>query len=76
MPFYDYYCEQNQKTVEVYHSINVKVKTWGELCKRVGIEPGSTDEKAPVIRLISDVNPQIFRLKGLDKDAPSGKLEL
>ena len=71
MPFYDYYCKANGKTVEVYHGIKVKLKTWGKVCAHAGLKPGKTPPQSPVVRLISGVNPMTFRLKGLDKDAPS-----
>lgn len=76
MPFYDYFCQENGKTVEVYHDIRTRLKTWGEVCQTVGIDPGKTSAKAAVVRLISGITPTVFRLKGLDKDAPSSKLEL
>ena len=72
MPFYDYYCEANGKTVEVFHAMQVRLKTWGDVCHAVGQEGGDTAENAKVIRLVSGVMPMIFRLKGLDKDAPPG----
>ncbi len=72
MPFYDYYCEANGKTVEVFHPLQVRLKTWGEVCHRVGRKLGNTPESAKVLRLVSGVMPMIFRLKGLDKDAPAG----
>ena len=72
MPFYDYYCEKNGNTVEVYHAMQVRLKTWGEVCESAGIGLGRTPAIAPVIRLVSGVTPTIFKLKGLDKDAPTG----
>jgi len=75
MPFYDYYCEKNGRTVEVFHGITKRLKTWGEVCAAAGAEPGQTPKKTPVIRLISG-EPTVWRLKGLDKDAPSKKLEI
>ena len=74
MPFYDYYCEANGKTVEVFHPLQVRLKTWGEVCRTVGWKVSDTAEKAAVIRLVSGVTPMIFRVKGLDKDAPGDKL--
>ncbi|MDP2652893.1 MAG: hypothetical protein Q8Q08_02555 [Candidatus Omnitrophota bacterium] len=77
MPFYDYFCEANGETVEVMHAMSVRLKTWGDLCRHAGRDPGKTPVRAPVVRLISGVTPQVFRLKGLDKDAPAGnKLSL
>ena len=76
MPFYDYFCEANGKTVEVYHPMTVRLKTWKALCKKAKIDMGDTPPEAPVVRLIKDVHPTIFKLKGLDKDEPSKKLIL
>lgn len=56
MPIYDYACESNGQTLEVLHRINDTVKTWGELCDKAGIEPGSTPLDAPVTRIISGTN--------------------
>ncbi|HTN03207.1 hypothetical protein [Planctellipticum variicoloris] len=50
---YEYFCQANEKTVEVAHSMRDSIATWGELCQRAGIEPGSTASDAPVERLIS-----------------------
>lgn len=72
MPFYDYFCESNGQTIEVNHQMSVKLQTWGELCRHAGREVGNTPEDAPVARLINRVTPTVFRVKGLDKDAPPG----
>ena len=53
MPTYDYYCENNGKTVEVSHRMSERMGSWGELCERAGIEPGDTPEDTPVRKLIS-----------------------
>lgn len=53
MPSYDYYCEQNGRTVEVSHPMSENVSTWGELCQRAGVEAGETPADAPVKRLIT-----------------------
>jgi len=76
MPFYDYYCEDNGRTVEVFHPLKTRLKTWGDICRKTGIEPGKTPPEAPVIRLIGGVTPAVFRLKGLDKDDYGDKLEI
>lgn len=72
MPFYDYFCESNGRTVEVFHAMSVKLSAWGEVCRYAGIDTGPTPADAPVIRMLNRVNPTIFRVKGLDKDAPPG----
>ncbi|MFA5087715.1 MAG: zinc ribbon domain-containing protein [Candidatus Omnitrophota bacterium] len=73
MPFYDYYCESNGQTVEVFHPMNVRLKTWGEVCAQAKIHLGQTPPDTAVLRLMSGVTPTVFRVKGLDKDAPPGK---
>lgn len=55
MPNYDYFCEANGKTVEVYHGINTKLKTWGEVCYAAQIPLGNTDVSAAVRLLIRPV---------------------
>ena len=39
MPTYDYHCPANGRVVEVSHKIAEKVATWGELCRKAGIDP-------------------------------------
>ncbi len=53
MPSYDYRCEANQQVYEVKHALSEKLKTWGELCERAGIEPGDIALDSEVTRLIS-----------------------
>lgn len=53
MALYDYYCEANDRTVEVRHGMSEAVKTWGELCALTGQEPGDTPADAPIRRLMS-----------------------
>ena len=53
MPRYDYHCDANGETVEVIHSINDRLLTWGEVCERSGIEPGQTPADAAVRRIIT-----------------------
>lgn len=75
MPFYTYHCPANGRTVEVLHSIGHRLKTWGEVCRAADMALGSTPADAGVDKLLSKANPAVFRLKGLDKDAPSTRLE-
>lgn len=56
MPVYEYFCEHNQQTVEVTHSIKDVLKTWGEVCAKSGADLGKTPPSTPVERLISRVN--------------------
>ena len=70
MPRYDYHCPANDRTVEVSHSMSETLGTWGELCRRAGIEPGDTPADAPVHR---PVNRTVGVLAGGGGDAmPSG----
>lgn len=59
MPIYVYRCKENNKTVEVLHSINSTVETWEELCALAGIEAGSTSPNAAVQKLITPVGVAI-----------------
>ncbi len=52
MPVYTYYCDANGKTVEVNHTLQVKLKTWGELCYVGQISLGDTDPSALVERVM------------------------
>lgn len=76
MPFYQYFCEENNKTIEVSHSISQRLRTWGEVCACAGIDPEQTPADACVTRLIGKPMTPSWRLKGLDKDAPSHRLQL
>lgn len=53
MPTYDYRCEDNGHTLEVRHGMNICLRTWGELCELLGIQPGKTPPGAPVQRIIT-----------------------
>ena len=53
MPAYDYFCETNGRTVEVVHTINASLKTWGEVCYVAQIPLGDTDPLASVRKVIS-----------------------
>ena len=53
MPKYDYRCELNGQTVEVSHSMNDSVNTWGELCALAHIDSGETPADSPVHKIIS-----------------------
>lgn len=52
MPRYDYRCETNGKTVEVSHGMDETVRTWGDLCRRAGVEPGATPADTPVEKVV------------------------
>ena len=53
MPVYEYHCDTNGKTVEVNHTIGIRIRTWGELCYAAQIELGNIDPLAPVRRIIT-----------------------
>jgi hypothetical protein len=50
---YDYYCEQNGRTVEVRHALRFRLRTWGEVCYAAQLPLGDTDPLAPVRRLLA-----------------------
>lgn len=56
MPTYDYRCDDNGKVLEVSHRMSESLSTWGELCTRLGMEPGETSVEAPVHRLATGGN--------------------
>lgn len=53
MPTYDYFCEANQRTIEVRHPMDHMVKTWGELCELAKSDLGETARNAKVIKVIN-----------------------
>ncbi len=53
MPSYDYYCPANSQTIEVRHSINDHLTTWGELCNQAQVDPGNTPLDNAVQRRIT-----------------------
>ena len=68
MPSYDYRCDRNQRELEVRHSINTEIKTWGELCELAGISPGDTPLHSPVKRLAT--GGSVIGTGNLGHDAP------
>ena len=67
---YDYYCDANETTLAVRHSIKETLTTWGELCALANQDPGDTPPKTPVRRLFGSGNVMI---KGTRASAPSCK---
>ena len=53
MPYYEYRCPSNGRTLEVRHGMNERLETWGEVALRAGIGVGATSADAPVERLLS-----------------------
>ncbi len=52
MPTYEYHCPANDQLVTVVHRMVEDLYTWGELCARANIDPGSTALEAPVAKKI------------------------
>lgn len=53
MPYYEYRCASNGRTLEVRHGMDERLTTWGELARRARAETGETPADAPVERLLS-----------------------
>lgn len=53
MPRYDYYCEENGKTIEAHHSIKQVLTTWRELCETANVDLGDTPASATVRKIIT-----------------------
>jgi hypothetical protein len=53
VPYYEYRCAANGRTVEVRHAMSERMETWGEVAAAAGIERGETPPDATVERLIS-----------------------
>ena len=53
MPYYEYRCPSNGRTIEVRHAMDERLATWGELAGRAGLDLGSTPAETPVERLLS-----------------------
>ena len=57
MPYYEYQCAANGRTVEVRHSMSEELTTWGQLVDRAAVDPGDTPSDAPVQRILSTPAP-------------------
>jgi len=53
MPRYDYYCEDNDRKIEVFHSISTQLSTWGELCDLANIDLGDTPAGSEIRKIIT-----------------------
>ena len=53
MPYYEYHCQANGRTLEVRHGMSEELHSWGALVKHAGIDPGDTPSGTPVERLMS-----------------------
>jgi len=56
MPTYEYFCNSNNQSVEVLHSMNTALSTWGELCDCAGIDTGTTSPQASIEKKLSAVS--------------------
>ena len=65
MPYYEYHCATNGRTLEVRHSMSERMTTWGDLVDRAGVETDATPADAPVDMLLSAPVP----LSGSKADA-------
>ncbi|HEC83790.1 MAG: zinc ribbon domain-containing protein [Candidatus Parabeggiatoa sp. nov. 2] len=69
MPTYDYQCVENGQVVEVKHSINDELTTWGEVCAGAGIDLGATPADSRVERLIT--GGQVINSSALKNPEPA-----
>lgn len=53
MPTYDYRCNANGQVIEVQHSMQIKLATWGELAAMANLDLGDTPAETPVERLVT-----------------------
>ncbi|MEZ4416921.1 MAG: zinc ribbon domain-containing protein [Gemmatimonadota bacterium] len=57
MPYYEYRCAANDRTLEVRHGMNETLSTWGELAERTGTALGDVPADTPVEKLLSTPVP-------------------
>ncbi len=69
MPYYDYYCAANDRTVEVRHSMSETLRTWGELCERAGLSTDETPADAAIERKVTAGVPLTGRSAGSPPEA-------
>ena len=53
MPYYEYHCGSNGRTIEVRHQMSERLDTWGQLAEHAGVDLGDTPSAASVERLMS-----------------------
>ena len=53
MPTYDYLCEANGVQLEVRHTMQEQITSWGDLCELAGVDAGDTPLDTPVKKLIT-----------------------
>ena len=57
MPYYEYHCASNGRTLEVRHSMSERLETWSQVAEVAGFDVGETPADAPVERLLSTPVP-------------------
>ena len=57
MPYYEYQCVANGRTLEVRHGMSERLTTWGELAQHADADVGETPKDAPIERLMSAPAP-------------------
>jgi len=53
MPYYEYHCASNGRTVEVRHRMDERLVKWSEVVEYAGVSADETPADAPVERLLS-----------------------
>ena len=53
MPYYEYECAANGRTVEVRHGMSEELTTWGQLVERAAVDRGDTPGDASIQRIMS-----------------------
>lgn len=57
MPYYEYRCAANGRTVEVRHGMSEELTTWGQLVDRAAVDADATPSDAPIQRIMSAPAP-------------------
>ncbi len=57
MPYYEYHCPANGRTVEVRHGMSERLASWSEVAERSATPLGNTPPDSPVERLMSAPAP-------------------
>ncbi len=66
MPYYEYHCASNGRTLEVRHGMAERLTTWAEVSRAAGLDADDTPPDAPVERLLSAPVP--LTASGSDAD--------
>jgi len=68
MPYYEYRCPSNGRTVEVRHGMDERLETWGDVTALAELGLGTTPADAPVERVLSAPIP--LTIQSSDAGAP------